>query len=189
MQATALAIPDVLVLSPKKHGDERGFFSEVFKESLFTANGVDACFVQDNHSFSSQRGVVRALHFQAPPKAQGKLVRVVRGAILDVAVDIRIGSPTYGQHVSAEISAGAWNQIWVPAGFAHGFCTLTDECEVLYKTTSEYAPDLEGGITWNDPALGIDWPVAPSEATLSARDTRWPSFDKLQSPFVWQGGH
>ena len=123
MQATALAIPDVIVLSVRKHGDERGFFSEVYREALFNEGGVNARFVQDNHSFSSQRGVIRGLHFQAPPLAQGKLVRVTQGAILDVALDIRAGSPTYGQHVSAEISAGAWNQIWVPAGFAC-YCTV-----------------------------------------------------------------
>lgn len=183
MEVVPLEIPDVLVLSVKKHGDERGFFSEVFKQSAFAAAGVDQSFVQDNHSYSTQRGVLRGLHYQAPPAAQGKLVRVIRGAMLDVAVDIRVGSPSYGSHVKAEISERAWNQIWVPAGFAHGFCALTDQCEVLYKVTAEYAPQLEHGLRWDDPALGIEWPLKANEVTLSPRDKTWPDLKDLQSPF------
>jgi dTDP-4-dehydrorhamnose 3,5-epimerase len=179
----ALQIPDVLVLAAKKYGDERGFFSEVYKQSALASAGVDASFVQDNHSYSAQSGVLRGLHYQAPPAAQGKLVRVIRGAILDVAIDIRVGSPSYGQHVAAELSYDAWNQIWVPPGFAHGFCTLTDHCEVLYKVTAEYAPALEQGLRWNDPALNIAWPFSGHEMKLSPRDQAWPDLNDIRSPF------
>ena len=183
MQIERTAIPDVLLIRPKKHGDERGFFSETFRASALREAGVDVDWVQDNHSFSVARGVVRGLHFQAPPMAQAKLVRVTRGAVLDVAVDIRKDSPTYGRHVAAELSAENWTQIYVPAGFAHGFCTLTADCEVLYKVSADYAPALEGGVVWNDADLGVAWPIAAGEATLSARDRAWPRFKDLVSPF------
>lgn len=176
-------ISGVLIVTPKKFGDERGFFSETFRASALSAQGVTHGWAQDNHSMSSKRGVVRGLHFQAPPRAQAKLVRVVHGSILDIVVDIRRGSPTYGKHVAVELSADNWKQLYVPIGMAHGFCTLTDKAEVLYKTTNEYAPETEGGLVWNDPALCIDWPIPATDATVNARDASWPTFENLQSPF------
>jgi dTDP-4-dehydrorhamnose 3,5-epimerase len=184
MDVETTAIADVLVLRPKKHGDHRGFFSEVFKSDVLAAHGVDLPWVQDNHSMSAARGVVRGLHFQTAPFAQAKLLRVVRGAIFDVAVDIRVGSPTFGRHVGVELSADNWAQLYVPIGFAHGFCTLTSDTEVIYKVTAPYAPAHEGGLPWSDPDLAIDWPITPQEATLSPRDTQWPAFKDFVSPFV-----
>lgn len=169
-----LEIPDILLLKPVKHGDQRGFLSEIFRADALAIHGVEAAFVQDNHVQSRQRGVLRGLHFQAPPHAQGKLVRCSRGAILDVAVDIRAGSPTYGRHVAVELSMANWYQIWIPAGFAHGFITLENDCEVIYKVTDYYAPKCDFGIAWNDPALGIDWRLPASEIILSDRDRRQP---------------
>lgn len=183
MEIEPTAIADVLIIRPRKHGDHRGFFSETFRASALKAVGVDVDWVQDNHSFSTTRGVVRGLHYQRAPKAQAKLLRVIRGAILDVAVDIRTGSPTFGHHVAVELSADNWMQLYVPVGFAHGFCTLTDDTEVLYKVSAEYAPAEEGGLLWDDPALGIAWPVASHAATLSERDQRWPCLADLVSPF------
>lgn len=183
MQIERTAIPDVLLIRPTKHGDHRGFFSETFKASALNEAGVDVDWVQDNHSYSASRGVVRGLHFQCAPKAQAKLLRVTRGAVFDVAVDIRKGSPTYGRHVAVELSAENWMQIYVPIGFAHGFCTLTDDTEVLYKVSAEYGPAEEGGVLWNDPDLGIAWPISPDEAILSPRDREWPRFADFQSPF------
>lgn len=185
MQVEQLAISDVLLITPVKHGDARGFFSEVYNaETLRAEAGIDATFVQDNHSLSTGKGVVRGLHFQTPPAEQGKLVRVVRGAILDVAVDLRHGSPTYGQHVAAELSADNWAQLWVPGGFAHGFCTLTETTEVIYKVTSAYSPAHDKGLRWNDPALGIDWPVTEAEATLSEKDRLQPLLAELPLNFT-----
>lgn len=183
MEITPTAIPDVLIVKPKKHGDHRGFFSETFKNATLREHGVNVDWVQDNHSFSAARGVVRGLHFQRAPKAQAKLLRVTRGAILDVAVDVRKASPTYGQHVAVELSADNWTQLYVPAGFAHGFCTLTENTEVLYKVSADYGPAEEGGLLWNDPDLGIAWPIPAEEATLSARDLEWPRFKDFVSPF------
>lgn len=183
MQIERAAIPDVLIIRPKKHGDHRGFFSETFRASALREAGVDLDWVQDNHSFSAARGVVRGLHFQRHPKAQAKLLRVIRGAVFDVAVDIRRGSPTYGRHVAVELSAENWTQIYVPVGFAHGFCTLTENAEVLYKVSAEYGPAEEGGVLWSDPDLGIAWPIAAEEATLSPRDRDWPRFKDFESPF------
>jgi dTDP-4-dehydrorhamnose 3,5-epimerase len=183
MQIERAAIPDVLIIRPKKHGDHRGFFSETFRASALREAGVDLDWVQDNHSFSAARGVVRGLHFQRHPKAQAKLLRVIRGAVFDVAVDIRKGSPTYGRHVAVELSAENWAQIYVPVGFAHGFCTLTENAEVLYKVSAEYGPAEEGGVLWNDPDLGIAWPIGAEQATLSPRDLEWPRFKDFDSPF------
>ena len=183
MQIERTAIDGPLIVRPRKHGDHRGFFSETFRASALKEAGVDVDWVQDNHSFSTARGVVRGLHFQRAPKAQAKLLRVVRGAILDVAVDIRKGSPTYGKHVAAELSAENWAQLYVPVGFAHGFCTLTENAEVLYKVSVEYGPAEEGGVLWSDPDLGIDWPIHAEQATLSPRDREWPLFKQLVSPF------
>ena len=182
MRITPLAIPDVLLIEPKKHGDERGFFSETFSAAALAEAGFASAFVQDNHSRSPKKGTVRGLHFQAPPQAQDKLLRVAAGAILDVAVDIRVGSATYGQAVAAELSATNWRQLLVPKGFAHGFVTLTDDCDVLYKVTDYYAPASEGGLLWNDPALGIDWP-SDLEPLINTRDAAWPALSEFVSPF------
>jgi dTDP-4-dehydrorhamnose 3,5-epimerase len=186
MHVEKLSIPDVLLITPRRHGDQRGFFSETFRADLFRDLGLDATFVQDNHSRSSQQGVLRGLHFQTPPQAQGKLVRCIRGSIFDVAVDIRKGSPSYGRHVSSVISAQNWTQVWVPAGFAHGFCTLEPDCEVIYKVTDYYAPELEVGIAFDDPALAIPWPVPAAEAILSERDRKHKGLSAVGDHFVYR---
>jgi dTDP-4-dehydrorhamnose 3,5-epimerase len=183
MEIQRTDIPDVLTVRPKKFGDHRGFFSEVFKNDVLKAQGIDEPWSQDNHSFSAARGVLRGLHFQKAPFAQTKLIRVTRGAILDVAVDIRKASPTYGKHVAVELSAENWMQLLIPVGFAHGFCTLTENVEVIYKVTAPYAPDCEGGVMWNDPELGIEWPVSASEVVLAERDKTWPPLASFDSPF------
>jgi len=174
MQLIETPIPDVKVLLPRKHGDHRGFFSEIYSRKAFAAAGITADFVQDNHSLSAEAGVVRGLHFQLPPMAQDKLLRVVRGAILDVAVDIRQSSPTFGKSVAEVISAENWKQIFIPAGFAHGFRTLEPNTEVIYKVTAFYSPEHDRGIRWNDPALGIDWGISEAQAILSDRDRKHP---------------
>ena len=179
MKVERLSIPDVLLLTPPRHGDERGFFSEVFHAERMARAGVAGPFVQDNHTLSRARGVVRGLHCQIGPNAQGKLVRCVRGAIWDVAVDARRGSPTFGRHVAAEITAENWTQIWVPVGFLHGFCTLLPDTEVIYKVTAPYDRDAERGALWDSPELGIPWPVAPEEAVLSDRDRALPRWSDL----------
>ena len=184
MKADDLPIADVKVLAPKKHGDHRGFFSEVYNKRALAEAGIDIEFVQDNHSLSAEKGTVRGLHFQAPPFAQDKLVRVVRGSVFDVAVDLRKGSATYGEHVSVVLSAEAWNQLLVPIGFAHGFMTLEADTEVVYKVSGYYAPDHDHGLLWNDPALGIRWPIAEEEAVLSDKDRVQPRLSELVSPFV-----
>jgi dTDP-4-dehydrorhamnose 3,5-epimerase len=170
MTITETDIPDVKILLPRKHGDNRGFFSEVFNTNLLQEAGLCSEFVQDNHSLSAEKGVVRGLHFQLPPMAQDKLVRVIRGGILDVAVDVRRGSPTFGKHITALITAENWKQILVPKGFAHGFVTLEPNTEVIYKVTNFYSPQHDRGIRWNDPALGIQWGIEESAATLSGKD-------------------
>lgn len=164
------AIPDVLLLTPRRHGDERGALVEVYRRDRFAAAGLDAEFVQENHAWSAARGTVRGLHFQAPPHAQAKLVRVSHGAVLDVAVDVRRGSPTFGRHVAVELSAANGLQLFIPEGFAHGYCSLTPDATVEYKLTAYYAPDSEHGVLWSDPDLGIDWPVDPHDAVLSEKD-------------------
>jgi dTDP-4-dehydrorhamnose 3,5-epimerase len=174
MQIIETHIPAVRILVPKKFGDHRGFFSETYSRRGLKDAGVDIEFVQDNQSLSVEKGVVRGLHYQLPPTAQDKLVRVVRGAILDVAVDIRRGSPTFGKYVSAVISAENWRQILVPQGFAHGFVTLEPNTEVLYKVSNYYSPKDERGILWNDPALGIGWGVDATSAVLSEKDRKYP---------------
>ena len=183
MDIVELAIPDVKIIQPKKFGDQRGFFSETYSRRMFEMAGLQLDFVQDNHSLSAEVGTVRGLHFQLPPFAQDKLVRVVRGAIFDVAVDIRKNSPTRGQHVSAVISAEAWNQILIPIGFAHGFCTLEPDTEVIYKVTNFYSPEHDRGLLWNDPGLRIDWPVAAGKALLSDKDSKQPRMDELNDWF------
>lgn len=174
MEVIETKIPDVKVLTPKKFGDDRGFFSEVYSRRHLADAGIDLEFVQDNHSLSASVGILRGLHFQLPPFAQDKLVRVVRGRILDVAVDIRRSSPTFGQHVAVEISADAFNQILVPVGFAHGFVTLEPDTVVLYKVTNYYSSKHDRGIIWNDPEIGIEWPVDPDHAKLSEKDSALP---------------
>jgi dTDP-4-dehydrorhamnose 3,5-epimerase len=183
MQLIETEIPAVKILLAKKHGDHRGFFSETYSRKALKDAGIDIEFVQDNQSLSVEKGVVRGLHYQIAPTAQDKLVRVVRGAILDVAVDIRRGSPTFGKHVSAVISAENWRQILVPVGFAHGFATLEPNTEVIYKVTNYYSPQDERGIRWNDPALGIDWGIDISKAILSKRDTEHPLFRDAKDLF------
>ncbi|OUR79467.1 dTDP-4-dehydrorhamnose 3,5-epimerase [Alphaproteobacteria bacterium 46_93_T64] len=168
-------LPDVKIITPKKFGDDRGFFSEVWNRETLKSVGIKDDFVQDNHAFSAEKGTIRGLHYQLSPKAQGKLVRVTRGAVMDVAVDIRVGSPTFGEHVAVELSADNWRQLWVPAGFAHGYCTLTDDVEFLYKVTNDYSPAHEQGIIWNDPALGIDWGMPIDNIQLSEKDKILPS--------------
>ena len=171
MKATRLAIPDVVLIEPKVFGDARGFFYESFNQKAFNeATGTDHQFVQDNHSRSS-RGVLRGLHYQLPPNAQGKLVRVARGKVWDVAVDIRKSSPTFGQWVGAELSEDNQHQLWVPPGFAHGFVVLSESADFLYKTTDYYAPEHERCIAWNDPQLAIRWPYE-GEPRLSAKDAQ-----------------
>lgn len=183
MQIQPLAIPDVLLITPRRFADKRGFFSETFNERAWSDAGLDAQFVQDNHAYSVEKGVVRGLHFQLPPAAQGKLVRVTRGAIRDVAVDIRRASPSFGQHVSAVISAENWTQIWVPPGFAHGYVTLKEHTEVIYKVTNLYAPTLDRGILWNDPALAIDWGIGQDLAILSEKDRNQPRLAEVADLF------
>jgi dTDP-4-dehydrorhamnose 3,5-epimerase len=184
MQVTETAIPAVKILSPKKHGDHRGFFSEVYsRKALRDLAGIDIEFVQDNHSLSAEKGVLRGLHYQMPPMAQDKLIRVVRGAILDVAVDIRRASPTFGKHVREIISAENWKQIFIPIGFAHGFVTLEANTEVVYKVTNYYSPADDRGILWNDPALGIDWGVPATAAVLSEKDRKHPTIAEAKDLF------
>ena len=176
-------MPDVLLIEPRRHSDARGFFSEVWSRRALAEAGIAADFVQDNHSLSNEAGVVRGLHYQKPPSAQGKLVRVVRGAILDVAVDIREGSATYGQHVAQVLSAANWCQMWVPRGFAHGFCTLEPDTEVLYKVDAYYDRAADAGIAWDDPAFGIAWPVTREAAVLSEKDRSAARLSEIAAPF------
>lgn len=169
MNAIKTEIPDVIIFEPKVFGDERGFFLESFNQKFFEeATGLKRDFVQDNHSKSS-KGVLRGLHYQLPPMAQGKLVRVVQGEVFDVAVDIRKSSPTFGKWVGVHLSAENKRQLWIPEGFAHGFLTLSETAEFLYKTTNYYSPKDEGAIVWNDPDLAISWPET-SEVLVSAKD-------------------
>jgi dTDP-4-dehydrorhamnose 3,5-epimerase len=183
LKVECLAIPDVKLVTPARFGDDRGFFSETYNAQRFKDAGIDADFVQDNHSLSAQRGTVRGLHFQAPPFAQSKLVRVLRGTILDVAVDVRKGSPTYGKWVSAELSAKNGVQIFVPRGFLHGFVTLEPDTEIAYKVDNYYSRECDGAVQWNDPALGIDWGIPANEAVLSEKDAAAQSFAEFETPF------
>jgi dTDP-4-dehydrorhamnose 3,5-epimerase len=174
MRVISTDLRDVLVIEPRRHADERGFFMETFREEWLSRERRGQPFVQDNHSCSLRRGTVRGLHFQRPPMAQGKLVRVVRGRVLDVAVDVREGSASYGRHVAVELSADNALQLWIPPGFLHGFCTLEDDTEVLYKVTAPWSAAHDGAVLWNDPDLGISWPVTAAEAILSAKDAAAP---------------
>jgi len=174
MHIETLSIADVLLITPPRFEDNRGFFSETWNEAKLAAAGFAHQFVQDNHSFSRNTGTIRGLHCQIAPAVQGKLVRVVRGAIWDVAVDIRHGSATFGQHVAVTLSAGNWRQLWIPGGFLHGFCTLEPDTEVIYKVTAPYDKAAERAVIWNDPALGLPWPVAAADALLSDKDMVLP---------------
>jgi dTDP-4-dehydrorhamnose 3,5-epimerase len=181
MQIEPTDLPDVLVLTPRRFGDARGWFSETWNAKAMAEAGLDLAFVQDNHSRSGAKGTLRGLHYQSPPRAQDKLVRCTRGAILDVAVDIRTGSPTYARWVAVELSAENGRQLFVPKGFLHGFLTLTENAEVQYKCTDFYAPDHDGAVRWDDPAIGIDWGV--TSPILSDKDARAPLLADIGSPF------
>jgi dTDP-4-dehydrorhamnose 3,5-epimerase len=176
LEVRETALEGVKLVVPARFEDDRGFFSEVYNADRFAEHGLPADWVQDNHALSRRRGTIRGLHYQVAPFEQAKLVRVVRGAIHDVVVDLRPGSPTRGRHEAVTLSAGNWAQLLVPAGFAHGYCTLEDDTEVLYKVSAPYAPEHERGIRWDDPALGIDWPVSATEAIVSERDRRLPGY-------------
>lgn len=175
-----LQIPEIVLIEADNFRDHRGFFRETFKQSEFSANGIPFPFVQDNHSHSSH-GVIRGLHYQLRPKAQGKLVVVSAGEILDIAVDIRMGSPTFGQWVGQVLSIDNGCMLYVPPGFAHGFCVLSVEADVTYKVTTEYAPDLDRGIVWNDPAIGVEWPTR--EPILSPKDAALPFLKDADNNF------
>ena len=182
MDILSLPIPDVKLVRPRRFGDERGWFMETYRREALADAGVTDDFVQDNQSFSAARGTVRGLHLQRPPRAQAKLVRVLSGRILDVAVDLRVSSPTFGRHVAVEIPDDG-TSLFVPIGFAHGFCSLTENVVVAYKVSAVYAPGCEAGVRWNDPALGIDWPVSEEDATLSAKDRQLPLLAELEPIF------
>ncbi|WP_435165296.1 dTDP-4-dehydrorhamnose 3,5-epimerase [Falsirhodobacter sp. 1013] len=186
MQIEPTSLPGVLLLTPRRFGDSRGFFSESWNRRTLMQSGVDLPeFVQDNHSMSAKAGTVRGLHFQSPPHAQGKLVRCGRGSLFDVAVDIRIGSPTYGQWTGAELSFENGKQLWIPAGFLHGFATLTDDTEICYKCTDHYAPECDGAVRWD--SAGIDWPLpAGVIPLLSDKDAAAQSLADFKSPFVME---
>ncbi|TDK39149.1 dTDP-4-dehydrorhamnose 3,5-epimerase [Rhizobium deserti] len=185
MQFEQLAIPEVVLIKPKRLGDARGYFMETYRADMFEREIGSFSFLQDNRSFSAEIGTVRGLHFQLDPKAQGKLVSCAAGALLDVAVDLRTGSPTYGRFVSAKLTSENGFQLWVPAGFAHGFCTLQPDTVISYKVTSYYSQEHDRGLLWNDPALGIEWPVAAEKAILSDKDRKQPTLDHLESAFTY----
>ena len=183
MQIETTPLPDVLILTPARHGDDRGFFSESWNRRTLRQAGVDLPeFVQDNHSLSGQAGTVRGLHYQAPPHAQGKLVRCGRGRLFDVAVDARRGSPTYGRWFGAELSFENGRQLWIPAGFLHGFVTREPDTEIVYKCTDHYDRASDGAVAWD--SLGIDWGV--DDPVLSDKDRAAPAFDAWQSPFTFE---
>jgi dTDP-4-dehydrorhamnose 3,5-epimerase len=188
MYVKATNIPGVLLLKPRYLNDARGYFVETYNERAARDAGLTAEFVQDNQALSNRRGTVRALHFQVPPKAQAKLVRVLRGSIYDVALDLRAGSPTYGRWIAATLTAERGEQIFVPRGFAHGYCTLENDTEVAYKVDDYYAPECERGFIWNDPTLAIGWPVLPANAVLSEKDRQLPRFADFASPFRYDDG-
>jgi dTDP-4-dehydrorhamnose 3,5-epimerase len=186
MDVRATKLKGVVVLKPQRFVDGRGFFVEVYAERRFREARIKTNFVQDNQSFSLRRGTIRGLHFQLPPAAQAKLVRVTRGSAYDVAVDLRLGSPTYGQWIGERLSADGGEQIYLPQGFAHGFCTLDADTEIVYKVDSYYAPAYDSGIIWNDPTLNISWPVAHDEAILSDKDRGLGAFAAFESPFQYR---
>ena len=184
----ALALPEVRLIVPDRFLDERGFFSETYSRRALAEAGIADEFVQDNHSLSVPAGTLRGLHYQLPPFAQAKLVRVTRGAVLDVAVDLRRGSPTFGRHVAAMLSASAWNQLFVPVGFAHGFCTLEPDTEIVYKVTAPYSREHDRGVRWDDPELAIDWPVGPEAVVLSEKDRALPLLAEVAESALFELG-
>ena len=179
-----LEISGLKLIIPKQHGDDRGFFSETHNESTWQKAGLNFQFVQDNHSLSRDVGTLRGLHFQTEPFAQDKLVRVIAGRIIDVAVDLRVSSPTFGKHVSIELSKENWRQLFIPKGFAHGFVTLEPDTEVLYKVTNFYSPEHDFGLAWDDPDLNIDWRVPVDPNSLSAKDRKWPRLKDIPEVFL-----
>ena len=184
MEVIKTAIPEVVILGPKVYQDDRGYFFEAFSEEVFSHLVTPTHFVQDNESRSSY-GVVRGLHFQAPPHAQAKLVRVVKGSVLDVAVDLRKGSPSYGTHVAVELSEENHRMLFIPRGFAHGFSVLSPDAIFQYKCDNYYAPQSEGAVAWNDPTLSIDWRVPTSDVILSTKDAHHPCLDEFNTPFIY----
>lgn len=187
MQIEHTSLPGVLILTPRRFGDGRGFFAEVWNRDTLRAHGIEMEFVQDNQSLSVPIGTVRGLHYQAPPHAQDKLVRCGAGVVYDVAVDVRVGSPSYGQWLGVELSAENGRQLLIPKGFLHGFVTRAPNSELLYKCTDVYAPDCDGAVHFADPDLGIDWGIDPRHATVSARDAAAPGFAGFRSPFAYEG--
>jgi dTDP-4-dehydrorhamnose 3,5-epimerase len=179
-------VPGLKLIVPKRFSDPRGYFSETWSDRQFRQEIADVTFVQDNQSVSTRKGTLRGLHFQKPPFAQGKLIGVVSGSILDVAVDIRLGSPTYRRHIAIKLDASEGVQLWVPPGFLHGFCTLEDETEVFYKVTSYYSPTHDAGVLWSDADLAIDWPVDSGSVALSAKDERLPPFSEVPVFFKYE---
>ena len=188
MNLEHLAISEVIKIIPVRFGDHRGYFCEVFKDDWFRGHVADVSFVQDNQSLSAAKGTVRGLHFQLEPFGQGKLVRCIKGAIFDVAVDIRAGSPTYGQWVGAELSADNGAQLWIPVGFAHGFATLEPDTIIHYKVTAPYSAKDDRGLLWNDPDIAIDWPVDGADAVLSDKDKAQPRLADLPPSFSYSTG-
>jgi dTDP-4-dehydrorhamnose 3,5-epimerase len=187
MDIASLAIPDVKLIRPKRFADPRGYFVETYSRRHYADIGIACEFVQDNQSLSTRPGTIRGLHFQLPPDAQAKLVRVPKGSIFDVAVDIRRNSPSYGRWCGTTLTAAGGEQMFVPRGFAHGFCTLEPDTEVAYKVDGYYAPGREGGLVWNDPDLAIVWPIEPGGVFLSESDARLPRFVDFASPFSYEG--
>jgi dTDP-4-dehydrorhamnose 3,5-epimerase len=187
MDIKTYELPGLVLVRPRRFADARGYFVETYNEKTFAAAGISAAFVQDNQSVSVKPGTVRALHFQLPPASQAKLVRVVRGSIFDVAVDLRVGSPTFGRWISERLTAEGGEQLFVPRGFAHGLCTLEPDTEVAYKVDALYAPASDSGIIWNDPTLAINWPVRPDVAILSDKDAKLGHFADFKSPFIYGG--
>lgn len=181
-------IPDVVVIAPRRFHDQRGWFSETYNSRSFSEALGDISFVQDNQVFSASRGTLRGLHFQRPPEPQAKLIRVLHGSIFDVAVDLRVGSPTYGRWVSRTLAADSGEQLFAPRGFAHGYCTLEPDTEVAYKVDGFYAPACNTGLAWNDPTLGIEWPFTSEEVLLSDNDRTLPAFANFVSPFLYEPG-
>lgn len=186
MQIDTLALDGLLLIQPKKIGDRRGYFSEIWRHDLFSREANDVSFVQENQSLSAKAGTIRGIHFQADPNAQGKLVRCLAGAIFDVAVDLRKGSPTYGRWLGIELTADALDQLWIPVGFGHAFCTLLPDTVVSYKVTAVYSRECDMGLRWNDPAIGIEWPAAANPATLSTKDLAQPLLWELPAYFYHQ---
>jgi dTDP-4-dehydrorhamnose 3,5-epimerase len=185
MKIEPLEIPEVLLITPPKFGDSRGFFSETWSAPKLAAQGFAHAFVQDNQSLSTQAGTIRGLHCQTAPSIQGKLVRVIAGAIWDVAVDIRHGSPTFGKYAAATLSAENWQQLWIPGGFLHGFCTLEPNTQVIYKVTADYDRGAERAVIWNDPDLALPWPVSPEIALLSDKDKILPRLSACEPWFTY----